>query len=109
MMGDPLAEFYTIPITVRRFTGRGSFGPTYAAATTEHGRVRYGAKLIRNSDGEQVVSQARITLPLATARIPVDSLVIVDATSALERRVIAEERHDTGMADMPNHYTIDLD
>ncbi|AZG43447.1 hypothetical protein [Gordonia insulae] len=102
-------EFLTIATTVQRKTGQGSFGATYATPTTEHGRVRYGAKLIRNSDGEQIVSQAHITYPLNTPTIPVDSIVTVPSHSALERRVIAEERHDTGMADMPNHYTIDLD
>lgn len=108
-MADELAEFFTIAVTVRRRQGRTSFGDTYADATTEHGRVRYGAHLIRNDKGEQVVSQARITLPIGTATIPVGSLVTVPTHSQLERTVIAEERHDTGMADMPNHYTVDLD
>lgn len=108
-MADGIDEFFTIAVTVRRRTGRTSLGESYAAATTERGRVRYGAHMIRNDKGEQVTSQARITLPLATATIPVGSLVVVSTHSQLERTVIAEERHDTGIPDMPNHYTIDLD
>lgn len=109
MADDDLTEFFTIATTVRRYTGRTSFGDTYATATTELGRVRFGPRLIRNATGEQVVSQARITYPISTATIPVGSQVTVPSLSQLERTVIAEERHDTGMPDMPNHYTIDLD
>ncbi|WP_288336882.1 hypothetical protein [uncultured Gordonia sp.] len=108
-MADELDEFFTIATTVRRREGRTSFGDTFADPTTEFGRVRYGARLIRDDKGEQVISQARITYPLGTAAIPVGSQITVPTHSQLERTVIAEERHDTGMDDMPNHYTVDLD
>lgn len=108
-MADPLAGFFTVATVVRRYVGRTSFGDEYADPVTEFGRVRYGSRLVRNDKGEQVVSQAHITYPIGTATIPVGSQVTVPTHSELERSVIVEERHDTGMADMPNHYTIDLD
>ncbi|MDV6309909.1 hypothetical protein [Gordonia amicalis] len=108
-MTDELDEFFTIATTVKRYTGRTSFGDTHAEAVTIYGRVRYGARLIRNAKGEQVVAQAHITYPIGTATIPVNSLIAVPSHSDLERGVIAEEPHDTGLADMPNHYTVDLD
>lgn len=101
-------EFFTIATTVRRFEGESSTGPVYADPTTEFGRVRFGNRVVRDNRGEQVVAQAHITYPLDTARIPVDSLIVVASHGDLERTVIVEERHDTGMADMPNHYTVDL-
>lgn len=102
-------DFYAIDTLVERATGTGSFGTTYAPVETLAARVRYGARMIRNSNGEQVVSQAHITYPIDTPTIPVDSRISVPSHSTLTRTVIAEERHDTGMPDMPNHYTVDLD
>lgn len=107
-MDSDFDEFFAIPITVRRKLGEGSFGASFADPALEHGRVRYGNRLVRDVKGAEVMSTARATLPLATTHIPVGSLVTVGTRDEREREVIAEEYHDTGMADMPNHYTIDL-
>ncbi|MGW0039827.1 hypothetical protein [Gordonia sp. NPDC003376] len=108
-MTQSVERFFTISVHVRRFTGQGSFGATYAAAETILCRVRYGARLVRNTAGDQVVSQAHVTTFVDTPQIPVGSLVTIPSHSDQERTVIVEERHDTGLPHMPNHYTFDLD
>ncbi len=106
-MTDPLAVFFTIPITVFRKIGDTASGSKFAAADASlKGRVRNERKLVRNADGAEVVSEAGVSLPLNTPTIPVDTKVTLpDGRTAF---VLAEARHDSGLSFMPNYYSIDL-
>lgn len=107
---DPLAFWWKVPIaSVRRKTGQGPRGTTYADPDTElKGRVNASNRLIRDVDGTETVSATRISLPIGTPLIPAGSLVQVRAGED-PRRVIAENRHESGTGVTPDYYSIDLD
>lgn len=106
-MTDPLAPFWKLPIVVYRKTSDGASGPIFAAAdSTLKGRVKNARKLVRTADGEEVISEAAVSLPFVTPTIPVGSRVTLpDSRTAF---VLVEDRHDSGLDFMPNYYSIDL-
>ncbi|MFH5231890.1 hypothetical protein [Antrihabitans spumae] len=106
-MSDPLAVFFTIPVTVFRKIGDTASGAAYAAADASlKGRVRNERKLVVTADGKEVVSESGVSFPLGTPLIPLDSKVTLpDGRTAF---VLVEGLHDSGLSFMPNYYSIDL-
>jgi hypothetical protein len=108
-VSDPLAIWWKWPVTVRRFAGDGSNGPVFDTAVTHLAKITQKRKLVRNSAGTEVVSEARVSLPALTPLIPVGSLVTFPAEfGGREAEVLAEQLHHSGMAETPNFYSIDL-
>lgn len=101
-MTDPLAMFYTWPIVVERKIGQGAAGTVFAAPDGTDGtlkaRVRAERKLVRSAQGQEVISEARVTLPVDTPIIPPGSRVTLPARwSNRVALVIVEGLHDAGL------------
>lgn len=99
--------WWTIPITVERLTGHGPYGDTYAAKSTEYGRLRRARKLVRDMAGEEVVASATWSGPLDTVDIPPGSRVTLPGETT-PRTVIASARHEALPA-TPNFYSIEVE
>lgn len=107
-MIDPLAQWWTIPIVVRRKTGSGPYGDKYSAATTELGRLSRKTRQVRDSAGVETIASARWSGPLETASIPPGSLVTLPG-EARERKVIASGRNEAIAGVTPDHYRIEVE
>ncbi|WFN91482.1 hypothetical protein [Gordonia sihwensis] len=107
-MTDPLAIWWTIPVTVRRLLGSGPYGDRYADPTVELGRLSRKTRLVRNAAGEETVASARWSGPLDTPPIPSGSRVTLPGESH-ERTVIASGRNEAIPGVTPNHYRIEIE
>lgn len=108
-MTDPLSMWWQWHVDVQRYEGEGSNGPIHAAAVTHLGKVSTKRKLVRNADGEEVVSEARISFPALTPLIPASSLVTLPPEfGGRTAVVIADQLHHDGAGMTPNFYSVDL-
>ena len=106
MATDPLNRWWTEPFWVRRLVGNGPEGEVHDTRTPMLGRVRNQTKVVRDSEGNEVVSAASVSMAIGTQQIPVDSLIDFGDEDS-PRRVIAEAQHKA--VGTPNFYSIDLD
>lgn len=109
------AAWFVWPITVQRHAGEGPYGPAYDppdSGTAEHpllGKITTKRKLVRAADGSEVISEARVSMHVNTALIPVGSLVTFPPEFGGRTAVVlAEQRHNDGNGLTPNYYSIDL-
>lgn len=108
-MSDPLAQWWNTPVTVERRTGTGPAGDLYAAATTELAFLDDSNKLVRDSNGQQVISSSQVYLPASTLAIPVGSRVTLPATSGAARRsVVLTSSLNTSGLSTPDHVELAL-
>lgn len=109
MSVDPLADWYTWPVAVERYTGTGPSGDIYAAATTELVMVDDKRRLVRAPDGSQVVSETSVAHPLTVTAIPPGSRVTLPATFGGRRTIVlATSVGDSGGRPTPNHVELAL-
>ena len=109
MVGDLLAMWWKWPVVGKRKLGDGANGPVFDTSTVHLSKVTQKRKMVRNSDGNEVVSEARVSLSALTPTIPVGSLVTFPAEfGGREAEVLAEQLHHSGMDETPNYYSIDL-
>lgn len=108
-MTDPLEQWWNTPVTVERFTGRGPSGDIYSTPTTEVGFVDDTDKLVRGTDGQQVVSSSRVYLPPTTVVVPVGSRVTLAANFGTARRstVLTSSLNESGLP-TPDHVELAL-
>lgn len=122
-VADPLADWWVHQVTVRRWVGDGAYGPVFDPAEMLAGYVRDGEKLVRNAQGDQVVSSAQVGLPLVkpdgtpVAYVPVGSQVDLpaqfghapgDPSSPRTSTVLVSARGDGGGQPTPDHYVLAL-
>lgn len=109
MTTDPLAQWWNTPVIVERRTGTGSSGDVYSAATTEVGFVDDTTKLVRATDGQQVVSSSRVYLPATTPVIPIGSRVTLPANYGTAQRstVLTSSVNQSGLP-TPDHVELAL-
>lgn len=107
--------WFVWPITVQRHAGEGPYGPAYEppdSGTAEHpllGKITTKRKLVKAADGSEVISEARVSVHVNTALIPVGSLVTFPPEFGGRTAVVlAEQRHDDGNGLTPNFYSVDL-
>ncbi len=96
-------------VTVEDKTGDGAYGPVFAAArTVRRCRVEDKRSLVRDSDGQEVVSMARLFLRPESGPVPVGSKVTLRPGAPDERIavVITAAHHHTPPA--PEHYELAL-
>jgi hypothetical protein len=106
---DLAALWFAYSVSVERLTGAGSYGPVLATATTESAMIDPGNKLVRSGTGEQVVSSARVFLPIATAAVPDGSRVTLPATfGGRSATVITSLPHASGLG-TPDHLELALE
>lgn len=107
--------WFTWPITVQRHAGEGPYEPVFDppdSGTPEKpllGKVTMKRKLVKTVDGTEVISEARVSLPVDTALIPVDSLVTLPPEfGGRVAQVLADQLHHDGTGLTPNFYSVDL-
>lgn len=104
-MGD-LDSFFVNTVSVETLTGEGAYGETFAAPTTVSCLVDDSTHLIRNKEGEEVVSNTALYAASSTAAaFAVDSRVTVNGRTA---RVIALNAYSTGSLGLPDHVEVHL-
>lgn len=103
------AQWFVWPVSVQRHKGEGPFGPAYEPEVTVLAKVTTKRKLVRAADGAEVISEARVSMHVNTALIPVGSLVTFPPEFGGRTAVVlAEQRHDDGNGLTPNFYSVDL-
>ncbi|QTJ64978.1 hypothetical protein HYG77_04770 [Rhodococcus sp. ZPP] len=110
MSRDPLAVFYTWPITVERYLGGNARGKSYDAPDKSlKAKVTITRDVVTDADGREVVTKARISLPVGTPTIPAESLVTLpERFGGAKVKVVAEAITDSGLPALPKFYRLDL-
>lgn len=104
-----LAGWFTQNVTIERFLGSTGHGPTYAAPATVAAFVDQGAKLVRNPQGDQVVSSTRVFLPSTTDAVPLGSRVTLPAAYGGTRAsVLGVALHLAPGLPVPEHLEVQL-
>jgi hypothetical protein len=103
------AFFYPHSVSVRDRLGSGSVGVRYGDPRSLPAEVFDEQELVRDRDGQEVVSSTRVTVQLDT-NVPVGSLVTVwSGTSAQrEAEVLSVARADNGDDDLESHLVLRL-
>jgi hypothetical protein len=113
-MDDDLADFWVHTATVETLTGSGAYGDQFAEMvllspdnTTPNGCFIDGKRsLVRNANGEQVVSSTTLYTPIANAGLfTPDSRV---TTGGVVSRVITVNANDSGSLGLPDHVAVSL-
>lgn len=101
-MIDDLRDLLTDTATWRPLTGRDDFGaPTYGSPTEFRARLVRKHRLVRDTQGDEVVSTAQLWLQGAPAIAPDDRVTLSDSSAPL---IVAVERFqdETG----PSHTVV---
>jgi hypothetical protein len=103
-------RFFVWPITVERHLGGNARSKSYAAPDNSlRAKVTIGRELITDADGREVVTTAKVHLPVGTPRIPAESLVTLpERFGGSKVRVVAEAVRDSGRPALPKFYRLDL-
>jgi hypothetical protein len=92
-------------IVVEAFLGAGSFGPTYAAAVTVRALVERKRRLVRNGEGDEVISETTVRARLGLVCPPQSRVALEDGTVSY---VIASGPHDGHGLPVPSHLEVTL-
>ena len=99
-----LTAWFTTPVTVTPYEGESAYGATYGAEQTVMMRVNDGRKLVRNSAGDEVVSETTLYGPLeAAAAFAPESVVTVDGRPS---RVITIARRRGRVSNVLDHVEV---
>jgi hypothetical protein len=78
-----IARLFTQTVSVQTYQGVGPLGPVRAAAVDVACYVNDARKLVRNSTGDEVISETTLYAPLSTyATFTIQSLVTVNGRTA---------------------------
>lgn len=92
-------------VAVRPWAGSGAYGDVFGPERTlQHVRVEEGTKLVRDKDGTETASTARVIIRPEHAPVPVDSEVTLP--SGRTAVVLSVDHLDTPPA--PEHYVLNL-
>lgn len=100
-----LDDFYVHSTSVERFAGSGPDGDTFDAPVAIVGFVQQQNRLVRNSEGVEVVSSTTVYYPAGTAEIPPGSYVTEPLTGR-RAAVILCAVHDAGALSLPEHIEV---
>lgn len=104
-MGE-LDEFYVHTVTVETMTGSGAYGDVYAAPVEVPCWLEPKRRLVRNKDGQEVLSTSFLSCDVAeNPKFTPDSKVTHDGTTAY---VIGVNALTSGELELPDHLEIDL-
>lgn len=92
------AYWWVNTVTVTPYLGRGAKGPSYGPSVEIHCWIEDEVKLVRDSEGSEVVSSASIYMALDdAAHFPSGSEVVTPSRTAF---VITNSRFDSGTLDL---------
>ena len=104
-MGD-LDGFYVHTVSVETKTGTGAYGDVYAAPVNVACWLEPKRRLVRNRDGQEILSSSFLSCPVTEAsRFEPDSKVTHDGHTAY---VIGVNTFTSGPLELPDHLEIDL-
>jgi hypothetical protein len=86
-------------ITVEPYLGSGGYGDTWGPAVTVRGIVEEKRRLVRNSQGVEVLSNTTVRCPLGTNAPPLSKVTVRGTVT----KVIACPRHDGKALPVPSH------
>lgn len=92
-------------ITVEAYAGAGPHGPTYAAAQTVRAIVERKRRLVRNSEGAEVISETTVRMQLGTTCPPESRVTLADGTQSF---VVTSGTHDGRALPVPSHMELAL-
>ena len=102
-----IEDFYVHTVTVETHLGTGANGDVYAAPQTVPGLLQGEVKLIRSTDGTQVVSASQFYCSIADgAKFTPDSRVTV--ASGRTAQVIIVNSNDAPGLGLPEHTAVYL-
>lgn len=107
MAADDLADFYVHTAAVEMYLGTsGSGADTFAAPVNLAGFSDPTRHLVRDKDGEQVVSESAFySYPINAPVFTPDSRVTIDGHVS---RVIRLNENTSGALDLPDHIAVSL-
>ena len=101
-----LDDFYVHTVSVETKTGSGAYGDVYAAPVDVACWLEPKRRLVRNKDGQEVLSSSFLSCGVAEkAKFTPDSKVTHDGATAY---VIGVNTLTSGALDLPDHLEIDL-
>jgi hypothetical protein len=107
---DDLEEFWVHFIRIARYQGTGPAGPKYGVEEVRKGFYDDTRKMVRNANGVEVVSTARVFLPADTAAIPpLSRITAPEAFSGRVSKVISVAVRDGAELDLPDHIEVVLE
>lgn len=86
-------------ITIEPHLGSGGYGDTYGPAVTVRGIVEEKRRLVRNSQGDEVLSHTTIRCPLDTVSPPLSKVTVRGQVT----KVILAPAHDGKALPVPSH------
>ena len=112
-MNDDISEFYVHTAIVETFTGTSGYGvDQFAAPVTLDPAAGNGCfiddtrRLVRSSDGEQVISETTLyTFPSNADLFTPNSRVTINGAVS---RVITKNLNDSGALGLPDHVAVTL-
>jgi hypothetical protein len=108
---DPLARFFTWPLSVERRVGQTGRGVLFAEPVQIMAKIRMTAEVVTADDGSTVTSSAACQMSADTEPIPTGSRVTLPVELDPSRRpveVIVAELHDTRVPGIPRFYEVKL-
>lgn len=104
---DALARFWVHTIRVEQFLRQDEDGAdVYGPAVSMVAFVEETNRVVRNTDGAEVVSTAQAYIPAGTV-VETDSRVTLP--SGRRTQLISIERHDSAGLGLPDHVTLNLE
>ena len=101
-----LDDFYVHTVSVETKTGSGAYGDVYAAPADVPCWLEPKRRLVRNKDGQEVLSSSFLSCDVAHApKFEPDSKVTHDGRTAY---VIGVNTFTSGPLELPDHLEIDL-
>lgn len=104
-----IERFFVWPIAVQRHLGANADSDSYEPIDESLlAKITTGNQLVRDGDGDEVVTSTRIDLPSSTPTIPSESLVTLPGRfGGRTVRVVAEAVNDAGRPGFPSFYRLD--
>lgn len=110
MVTDPLAHFWMHEAVVSRWvaTGRGAYDDDadYGYPTVEACFIEDGLSVVAGSDGQQVISTARVAFPPGTTPIPLGSRITLDPLFGSRVTVVQTVATADAGPQAPNHVVV---
>lgn len=104
-MGTIPANMLVHTVVVRRYTGAGATGPTYAAAATVACLVEDVRRMVRDNDRREVLSETTFYCLPDEPYIPPESEVDVNGRTTTV--IVAKNRDGNGLP-TPDHWEVNL-
>lgn len=103
-------RFFVWPITVERYLGGNARNKSYAAPDNSlKAKVTITRDVVKDADGREVVTTAKVYLPVETPTVPAESLVTLpERFGGAKVKVVAEAVRDSGRRALPKFYRLDV-